>query len=112
MADALLVPVQPSPVDIASAEATWLLARDAGRTGLQVRLVLSRAISGTVLGRTAREALAAYGVRIYRSELAQRIAHAEAAAVGQSVLAYEPGGKAVEEVRALAREVWADGGKA
>jgi chromosome partitioning protein len=74
----------------------------------RVRLVLSRVMPGTILGRTAREALSGYGVRVYRGELSQRVAHAEAVAVGQSVLDYAPDSVGAEEVKALAKEVWND----
>lgn len=110
VAGVLLVPVQPSGVDIAAVAATVQLAQGAGRPRLRVRFVLSRVILGTVLGRTARGALeAAYPeVRVYRTELAQRIAHAEAAAAQLPVLEYAPHSQAAEEIRALAREVWRD----
>ncbi|MDI6773474.1 MAG: hypothetical protein QME77_12960, partial [bacterium] len=77
---------------------------------LRVRFVLNRVLVGTVLGRTARGALeAAYPeVRVYRAELAQRIAHAEAAAALLPVLEYAPHSLAAEEIRELAREVRVD----
>lgn len=42
---------------------------------------------------------------VARADLDARVAFAESIAEGESVLEYEPGGAAAEEVRALAREV-------
>jgi chromosome partitioning protein len=104
--DTLLIPVQPSPVDIASARVTIDMAKESQR---RVRLVLSRVLPGTVLGRTAREALSGYGVKVYRAELSQRVAHAEAIALGQSILDYAPESPGADDITALAKEVWNDG---
>jgi chromosome partitioning protein len=103
-ASLLLIPVQPSPVDLASAEVTLRLTHEV--PGAKIRFVLNRVMTGTVLGRTARLALAWHKVPVCVIELHHRIAHAEAAAVGQPVIDYEPRGKAAEEIRALAKEVW------
>lgn len=104
--DTLIIPVQPSPVDIASARVTIDMAKETKR---RVRLILSRVMPGTILGKTAREALSGYGVKVYRGELSQRVAHAEAIAVGQSILDYAPDSPGAEDVTALAKEVWNDG---
>jgi chromosome partitioning protein len=107
-ADLLLVPISPSPADIRGARPTLDLARELGRRGLRVRFVLNRILAGTVLGRTAREALGQYGVPIYRVAVGQRIALQEAIAEGKPIFDYEEAGKAAKEMRVLAQEVWRD----
>jgi chromosome partitioning protein len=106
VADTFVVPIPPSAIDIRAAAVTFQLAKDARP---RVRLVLNRLQPWTILGRTVRAAVKAYGLPIYRAELGQRVAYPEAAATCQSVLGYEPSGPAAAEVRALAKEVWTDG---
>jgi chromosome partitioning protein len=75
----LLVPLQPTPVDVRAVRATLELAQILRGKSLDVRLVLSRVQPGTILGRTAREALAPYGVPVLHTQITQRVAVAEAA---------------------------------
>ncbi len=62
-------------------------------------LVVNRATPGTVLARQAPEAIATHGE--LAGVIRQRIAFAEAAAVGESVLTYGPRGVAAQEVERL-----------
>jgi chromosome partitioning protein len=101
----LLVPLQPTPVDVRAVRATLELAQILRGRSFDVRLLLSRVQPGTVLGRTAREALAPYGVPILRSVITQRVAVAEAAVTGRPVSDYAPDSLAAAEFAALAREV-------
>jgi chromosome partitioning protein len=101
----LLVPLQPTPVDVRAVRATLDLAAILRGARLDVRLVLSRVQPGTVLGRTAREALEPYGVPVLRAVIMQRVAVAEAAGVGRAVFDYAPDSLAAAEFAAVAREV-------
>jgi chromosome partitioning protein len=73
-----------------------------------VCLVLSRVIAGTVLGKTAREALEPYGARIARTVITQRVAVQEASAYGKSVFDYAADSLAAVEFTQIAKEVWHD----
>jgi cellulose biosynthesis protein BcsQ len=68
---------------------------------------------GTILGRTAREALAPYGVPVLHTQITQRVAVAEAAGAGRAVFDYAPDSLAASEftavARELSREVWKHG---
>jgi chromosome partitioning protein len=101
----LLVPLQPTPVDVRAVRATLELAQILRGTHLDVRLVLSRLQPGTILGRTAREALAPYGVPILHTAITQRVAVAEAAGAGRAVFDYAPDSLAADEFTAVAREL-------
>jgi chromosome partitioning protein len=108
--DVALLPVRPGPFDLWAASETIALLdeADAIRSELRRRrvrrlFVINLAAVGTVLSRQAPEALEDHG------ELAgivhSRIAFAEAAAVGATVLTTEPNGPAASEVRALYKAV-------
>jgi chromosome partitioning protein len=108
VADLLLVPLAPSPVDVRAVRIVLELAQILRGTALDIRLVLSRVLAGTVLGKTAREALEPYGVGIARTVLTQRVAVQEAAAYGRSVFDYAPDSLAAAEFSQIAKEVWHD----
>jgi chromosome partitioning protein len=108
VADLLIIPVSPSPADIRSVRPTLELAHELRGNALRVRFVLNRVLGGTVLGRTARDALRQYGVPIYRVAVGQRVALQEAIAEGKPIFDYEAAGKAAKEMRILAQEVWRD----
>jgi chromosome partitioning protein len=100
-------------VDVRAVRATLELAQILRGKSLDVRLVLSRVQPGTILGRTAREALAPYGVPILHTQITQRVAVAEAAGAGRAVFDYAPDSLAASEftavARELSREVWKHG---
>jgi chromosome partitioning protein len=105
-ADLVLVPLTPNPVDVRAVRATLELIQVLRGKAFDVRLVLNRLRSGTVLAHTVREGLAPYGVPILRTVLGERVAVAEAAAWGRPVQTYAPESIAASEFDALAREVW------
>jgi chromosome partitioning protein len=105
VAGLLLVPLSPSPVEVRSARSVLELAQILRGTSLDVRLILTRVVMGTVMGRTARDGLAPYGVPIAKTVLHHRIAVQEAAALGRSVFDYAPDSLAADEFTALAREI-------
>ncbi len=106
-ADVVLIPVQPGPFDLWAVSDTLAVLDEAdairselGRRATRRLFVLNRAATGTVLAREAPAALADNG-EVVPGAIHQRIAFAEAAAVGESVLTFEPDGPAAAEVRAL-----------
>lgn len=101
-ADAVLVPVAASEVDLWATEGVLDLA---GREGRRPLAVLNRARAGTRLTEKVRTALAALDADPAATVLAQRQAYAEALGCGQGVCEY-PGAKAAaDEVASLADEV-------
>ena len=106
-ADVVLVPIQPGPFDLwAAAETLDVLEEaDAIRAELHRKparrlFVVNRAAMNTVLAREAPVALAQKG-EVADVIVHQRIAFAEAAATGESVLTTDPDGQAAGEIRAL-----------
>jgi chromosome partitioning protein len=106
-AELAVVPVQPSPLDIWSAEDMAVLVRKAQdvNPGLKARLLISRKIGNTALGKQVRDALAALEIPIFQTEIAQRIAIAECLVAGETVFEYAPSSPACAEFESLTKEV-------
>lgn len=97
-ADLLLVPVQPSALDIAATAPAVELAR---AVGVPAVLVLSRCPSRSRDVDEARAALAAYELPIYPGVITDRTAFRRSIAAGQAVSESEPHGKASAEIEEL-----------
>ncbi len=103
-ADAVLLPVQPSPPDLWAAEATLALAAAEGKP---VWLLFNRASAASRL-RIAMEAeIAARGLRMLRASLGNRAAFASAFGQGLGVVETAPRSLAAGELRALLDEIMA-----
>jgi chromosome partitioning protein len=105
--DIVVIPVQPSPYDV------WA-ARDIVDLIAEVRVVkddlialfaVNRRIVGTAIGRDVEKALAEYPIGVLKAAICQRVAFAESAAAGKTVLETEPVGPAAAEVRGLVAEI-------
>jgi chromosome partitioning protein len=112
-AHAVLIPVQPSPVDYqAAAYMVPLLEQAASfRPDLQVWILINRRMTGNRLGREAKEAARTFfhvdglAIRVLETEVGSRTVFMESAATGQSVLGYASGSLAAREVRQMTEEV-------
>ena len=103
IADLAIVPVSPSPLDIWSTKETVALIKKI--PGLRVRLLVYRKISGTRIGKEAHEALKNYRLKVFETEIYQRIAFVDAMNSGDAVIHFAPSSKAASEVRQLAKEL-------
>ena len=105
--DLVIVPLQPSPFDLWSGEDMAALIKKAQgvNPGLEARILISRRVGNTTLGKEAREAAGAFDIPIFRTEIVQRIGLAEAALAGQTIAQYAPLSSAADEFRELKKEV-------
>ncbi len=105
-ADLVVVPVQPSQVDLWATETILELA---GRERKPVVIVLNRVPARAALTGEVAKAIEAMLARLAAGRLGNRTSFA--AAMGRGLVAGEadPGGKAALEVDALARELFANG---
>jgi chromosome partitioning protein len=105
--DLILIPVQPSPYDVWAVKDIIELVREATafKENLKSVFVVSRKVVKTAIGRDVKEALAGYPIPVLETAICQRIAFAESAAQGLTVLETEPNGAGAREIRALVREV-------
>jgi chromosome partitioning protein len=67
--------------------------------------VINRKIVNTAIGRDVVEALAAYELPVLKATIGQRVAFAEAATSGSTVLEQEPQSLAAQEIEALVCEI-------
>jgi chromosome partitioning protein len=102
----VVIPVQPSAVDIWSARDTAALVTQATlyNTDLKAHLLVSRAQPRTRLSQEAHEALEGLSLPVFQSTISQRIGLAEAPLYGKLILHYA-NNPAAAEFRALVREI-------
>lgn len=107
-ADLVLIPVQPSPYDVWAAQEIVTLIKEASvfKEKLKSVFVINRKIVNTAIGRDVAEALSGYGLPVLQSQVCQRVAFAESAATGQTVLETEPNSQAAHEINALVDELF------
>lgn len=105
--DLVLIPVQPSPYDVWAAEETLSLVNEAMtyKNNLKALFVINRKITNTAIGRDIYESLSNYDVPALKSVVSQRVAFAESAISGNTVLETHPESPAAEEIKALAEEI-------
>jgi chromosome partitioning protein len=106
-ADLVIIPVQPSPYDVWAAQEIINLIKEATvfKENLKAVFAINRKIVNTAIGRDVAEALASFELPVLSAQICQRIAFAESAATGQTVLETEPKGVAAKEIKALAKEI-------
>jgi len=105
--DLALLPCRPNPSDIWALQESVDTVRNIQnlREGLLAAIVLNGKEARTALSRGARESIASAGLPVLATDLSQRVAFAEAAAVGKGVTTYAPKSPAAAELRALADEI-------
>jgi chromosome partitioning protein len=101
-ANLVLVPIQPSVMDLWATEGTLKLIRDEKRQGL---IVLNRVPSRSKAAREVIAAAADVGVEVADCALGNRTALAASIASGKGVVETEPSGTAAQEVMALAEAI-------
>jgi chromosome partitioning protein len=101
-ADLVVVPVQPSPMDVWATKPTLDLARAERKP---VLLVLNRVPPRANLTEAMLVKLAALDAPIAQARIGNRVALANAMAEGMSVHEAAPSSRAAEEIRALAKEI-------
>lgn len=106
-ADVVLIPVQPSPYDVWSAQEIIDLCKEASvfKENLKSVFVINRKIVNTAIGRDVVDALSGYDIPVLKAHICQRIQFAESAATGQTVMEIDPKGRAAQEIKALVNEL-------
>ena len=112
-ADAIIVPVQPSPVDYRASGTMLPLLMDvsAVKPGLRVLLFINRKHPTARMSKEARSAAEQFfsvdglQLQVLQTELGNRTDFAGSASFGQTVLEYAPNSSAASEITALTQEV-------
>jgi chromosome partitioning protein len=102
-ADLVLVPVQPSPLDLWATRPTLELA---AREKTPVLLVLNRVPARALLTSTMITRLGEYPVRVSKKTVGNRVAFARSMESGLTVLETKPTSIASDEIAALAKDIW------
>jgi chromosome partitioning protein len=105
--DLVAIPVQPSPYDVWAVKDVVELVKEARiyKEILKAVFVINRKIVNTAIGRDVVEALATYELPVLSAAVCQRVAFAESAARGSTVLEEAPTSVAAEEIRTLVKEL-------
>lgn len=98
IADAVVVPLQPTPNDLEATQATVEIIKGIGR---KAGLVINRGQPRTAGYRSARAVLPVFGLPICPQGMGDRMAHQYADGEGLVASEYEPAGKAAEEAAAI-----------
>ena len=98
----IVVPVQPTPVDLWATEATLEMASSEDDAAV---LVINRVPPRARLTAEMVEVMKDFDARAAKARLGNRVAFASSIGEGSTVLETEANGKAAEEVAALAKEL-------
>lgn len=106
-ADYVLIPVQPSPFDVWSCTDIVNLITEAQefRPNITAAFVANRKIANTAIARDVVSAFKDYPFPLLKAAVSQRVAFAEAAAQGLTVIETAPDGPAAWEIDAVAEEL-------
>lgn len=101
-ADLVLVPMQPSPMDLWASKPT---IKTAAKEDSPVLVVMNRVAPRTKLNGEIMEKLQELEAEIATQMLGNRVAYAASMLEGLGVLETEPSGPAAKEIQALVREI-------
>jgi chromosome partitioning protein len=102
VADLVLIPLQPSPMDFWATQATLDLAKSEKTPAL---LVLNRVPPRASLTEAMTSKINAMGAKVATSQIGNRVALAASLLEGKGVTEYQKRGSAAAEIMALAAEV-------
>ena len=104
--DIVLIPIQPSPYDVWSAnevikQVTEVKEPLSGYKKILTAFVINRKIPNSVIGRDVEEALLHYNIPIMSPQICQRVIYAETAANGTTAIEEDPDSLAGKEIKKL-----------
>jgi len=94
--DVVVIPVQPSPLDVWGTRPVVALLADARaiKPDIKSAFAVMRKVSNTAIGRDVTEALATYQTRVLSTPITQRVVFAESIARGLTVFDLTPSARA------------------
>ncbi len=110
-ADLAIVPVKPSPMDVAVARDTAELIAEINATAerrrrpVALRFLLTQTTPRSVIAKHIRAQMIKAGMKLFKCELANRVAYGEAALSGLTPTLTAPRGAAARDIAALAAEI-------
>ncbi|BAZ47374.1 cobyrinic acid a,c-diamide synthase (plasmid) [Chondrocystis sp. NIES-4102] len=106
--DLVLIPIQPSPLDIWAAHSVVELIEEASmyKPNLKARFIINRQIVNTAIATEVVEVLKDYPYPVLDAKISQRIAFAESLNLGSTVLETSPKSIAASEIKAVVDELF------
>lgn len=101
-ADLVVIPVQPSPMDVWATRPTLELA---AAEKVPVLLVLNRVPPRANLTEEMLKEIEGFGAKVAKARIGNRVTFAAALSEGRAVGEVQPSGKAAREIAALAKEI-------
>lgn len=113
-ANVIVIPVQPSPLDLWSSREVVRLIQDVSvfNETLISAFAINRKIANTAIGRDFASVVQEYRLPVLQQAIAQRVIYADAAAQGLSVAELDRTSPACAEIAALTAELLALGAQA
>ena len=115
-ANLVLIPLKPAAEDVREAVAMADLVAELNQTPerakspIQVMMVLTMTVPGTVIGRHVRKELEQGGYPLLEAEITQRVAYPELSMRGLSPSVVNPDGAAARDIARVAAEISKKGG--
>lgn len=105
--DLIIIPIQPSPLDIWAAHEVIELIKEASiyRPEIVTAFLVNRKIGNTTIGREVKAVLKEYNIAILDSTINQRVIFAESLNSGNTVLETAPNSLAAKEIKSLTAEI-------
>jgi chromosome partitioning protein len=105
--DLVAVPIEPGGASRWSSDLTVRQVKEAQelKQTLKCGFVVSRKITGTVLGRDTRANAADAGIPVFKTEIEQRVAYAEALTLGKTIFEWASNSAAARDIQSLTHEL-------
>jgi chromosome partitioning protein len=105
--DLVVVPIEPGGASLWSSNLTIRQIKEAKELKQTIKsgFVVSRKIGSTILGRDARSMVIDAGIAIFRTEIEQRVAYAEALTMGKTIFEWSDRSSAAKEIQTLTYEL-------
>lgn len=108
--DTIIIPIQPSPYDVWSAEEVVKLVNEvkeplSGLKKIKAAFAINRKIPKSIIGRDVEEALSGYDIPVLDPPISQRVIYAETAARGTSAIEEDPESIAGKEIKKLTESI-------
>ncbi|MGA7932984.1 MAG: ParA family partition ATPase [Kovacikia sp.] len=106
-ANLVVIPIQPSPLDIWAAHEVVELVEEAKifNPNLLAMFLINRKIVNTAIAREVADVLKEYSIPVMESAISQRVAFAECLNIGSTVMETAPNSSAAAEVQAVVNEI-------
>ena len=107
VSDLVIMPIEPSGLSTWASDITVQQIKQAQefKETLKCGFVVSRKIGKTVIGREVRELVENTGIKVFDTDIENRVAYAESITMGQNIFEWGTDKKAINEIITLTKEL-------